>query len=450
MKLFVVGALSILVIPSLAEAEDLMAVYRLALERDPQLAAAAAARDSTLEAVPQAKSGFLPTISAGADLNRNRQKTTYGDPSALGPAGSTSGRTLSFSGHDFSLNITQPVYHRETSIALDQSNIRVSQANAEYGAARQDLMVRVAQRYFDVLAALDSLETAQAEKLAVARQLEQSKQRFAVGLIAITDVHEAQASYDLTVAQEIAAENQVANAREALREVTGTHPGDLAPLSRKAPLVSPDPTDADRWADTAVAQNLTLVAARFQTETAQKQVEIQRSGHYPRLDAVGNFRLQTIGGGGSVAGTTDTDSSAIGLQLSIPLYQGGLVDSRVRQAAADYGRARDLLEQGQRATVLAARKAYLGVIAGISRVKALNQAVISNQSALQATEAGYQVGTRTIVDVLNANRLLFTAERDYSQARYDYTLNTLRLKQAAGQLDDPDLQAVNTWLGDNH
>lgn len=445
--LFVVGVLSVLLAP-LAGAEDLMVIYHLAVERDPQLAASAAARDSTLETVSQAKAGFLPTISAGTDLNLNRQKTTYGNATALGPSGSTSGRTLNFSSRGFSLNLTQPVYHRETSLVLDQSNALVSQTNTEYGAARQDLMVRVAQRYFDVLAAIDSLETARAEKLAIGRQLEQSKQRFAVGLIAITDVHEAQASYDLTLAQEIATENQVANAREALREVTGTYPGDLAPLSKKAPLVSPNPANVDRWADIAVVQNLTLVAARFQTEAAQKQIEIQRSGHYPRLDAIGSFRTQSATGGGSIAGGSDTDNATIGLQLSIPLYQGGLIDSRVRQSEADYSRARDLLEQGQRATVLSARKAYLGVIAGISRVKALKQAVVSNQSALQATEAGYQVGTRTIVDVLNASRLLFSAERDHSQARYDYILNTLRLKQAAGQLDDPDLQAVNAWLGE--
>ncbi len=447
--LLVIG-MSLMLPAQNSRAEDLWAVFHLALERDPQFAAAAAARDSALESVPQAKAGFLPTVTAATGLNFNNQKVVYGNAAALGPTGSVSGQQMSYPSHNYSLNITQPIYHRETSLALRQADSRVGQANAEYGAARQDLIVRSAQGYFDVLAALDSLDTAKAEKLAVGRQLDQSKQRFEVGIIAITDVHEAQAGYDLAVAQEIAAENQVANAREALRAIIGAAPSDaLAPLGdENLPLVSTEPASADRWADTALAQNLTLEATRAQVETARNQVEIQRSGHYPHIDAVGSTSLQKLSGG-SAAGSTETDSTVIGLQISIPLYQGGIISSRIRQSGADLARAQDLLEQEQRATVLSARKSYLGVIAGISQVKALRQAVISNQSALQATEAGYQVGTRTIVDVLNSQRLLFAAERDYSQSRYNYVLNTLRLKQAAGQLNDADLQAINTWLGEN-
>ncbi|CAK0752222.1 outer membrane protein [Gammaproteobacteria bacterium] len=446
--LFVAGALSVLFAPWAVGAEDLMAVYRLAVDHDPKFATAAAARDATLEKIPQAKAGLLPTISAGGELDYNHQKTTYSSPTQLGPAGSASGRAFNYLGNGLTLSITQPVYHRETRIVLRQANDQVSQANTEYAAARQDLMVRVAQRYFDILAAIDSLDTAQAQKEAVGRQLEQAKQRFAVGLIAITDVHEAQASYDLTVAQEIAAENQVANAREALWQITETPPGTLALLSENIPLVNPEPADIERWIDISVAQNLTLAATRLQAENAREEIEVQRSSHYPRLDAVGSFKIQDANGG-SLAGDTKNETNLIGLQLSVPLYQGGLVSSRVRQAASNYTQARDLLEQSRRATMLAAHNAYLGVIAGISQVKALKQAVISNQSALQDTEAGYQVGTRTIVDVLNAQRLLFAAKRDYSRSRYDYVINTLLLKQAAGQLDDADLQAVNAWLSGN-
>lgn len=440
---------TLLALPNVCKAEDLMAIYHLALERDPQLAAAAATRDSVLESIPQAEAGFLPKVNVSANLDFNRQKTSYANASMMGVTGSTSGKARSFSQHGFSLNITQPIYYRETSIIWDQSNLQVNQAEAQYGATRQALMVRAAERYFEVLAALDSLETARAEKRAVGRQLEQSKQRFEVGLIAITDVHEAQAGYDIAVAQELAAENQVANTREALREVTGSYPGHLASLSEKSPLVPPEPADLDRWSDTATTHNLSLEAIRLQAEIAAKQIEVRRSDHYPRLEAVGSFNTQNSGGS-SIVGVADTDSAVIGLQLSVPLYQGGLISSRIRQSTADHVRALALLEQEQRATAFAARKAYLGVIAGISRVKALKQAVVSNQSALQATEAGYQVGTRTIVDVLNTQRLLFAAERDYSQARYDYVLNTLRLKQAAGQLGEMDLQALNTWLGDTH
>ena len=432
---------------ALGNAEDLMGIYRRAVERDAQFAAAGAAREAAREAIPQAQAGYRPTISASANLNFSRQKVTYDNAAALGAIGAVSGQNRSFSERGVALEVTQPIYHRETALTVQQSHSRLGQAEAEYTAAHHELMMRVAQRYFDVLAALDSLDTARAEKRAVGRQLDQSQQRFAVGIVAKTDVHEAQASYDLAIAREIAAENQVANAREALREITGEYPGNLTPLSTDTPLTAPEPADPSHWVKDAMENNPAIAAAHLQLEFASHQREVQRSGHYPRLDAVGSYSLQNTSGSSGIAGATDTDSAVLGIRLTAPLYQGGMVSSRVRQAAAEYTRAQETLEQTRRATELAVRRSYLGIVTGISQVKALRQAVVSNKSALEATEAGYQVGTRTVVDVLNTQRLLFAAERDYSQSRYDYVLNTLLLKQAAGQINEKDLQAVNNWLG---
>ncbi len=437
----------LLALAPVAKGEDLLAIYRLALERDPALAVAAAARESALEAVPQAQAAFLPSVNGGAELDYNASKLTYDNPvAALGPINaSASGMTYRYPTTTLSLSVTQPVYHREAFVARRQADSRVSQADAEYAAARQDLMLRVGQRYFDVLAAIDNLATARAEKEAVGKQLEQTRQRFQVGLIAITDVHESQASYDSAAAREIAAENQLANAREALREIVGELPRSLSVLMEDSPLISPDPADPERWSETALSQNLKLEATRFQVEVAREQVDLQRSGHWPRVDAVGSLSWADVGGA-TLAGGQETERAMVGLQVAVPLDVSGAVRSRVRQAEAEYTRARESLEQQRRATALAARSGYLGVVTGASQVKALKQAVVSNQSALEATEAGYQVGTRTVVDVLNAQRLLYAAQRDYFRSRYDYVVSLLKLKQAAGQISEGDLQTVNGWL----
>lgn len=438
---FMINAL-LSVIPLISAADDLMQIYQVALERDPQFAAADVARDALRETVLQAKAGLLPKVNASTEINFSRQHANYENSNLI--SGAVQTRNISTRG--LALNINQPLYQRDLALFVDQANTRVNQSEFDYQAARHSLMVRVAERYFDILAAQDSLETARAEKRALERQLEQSKQRFNVGVAAITDVHETQAGYDLAIAQELAAENQLANTQEALREIIGDYPKSLATLSETTPLLSPDPNDVERWTEFALQSNPSLESMRLRTATLKKQIEIQQAGHYPQVNAVGSLQMQNTTGSNNLMGATNTDSFAVGLQLAVPIYQGGLVSARIRQSQADYRQSLDVLEQTQRAIILAVRKAYLGVITGISRVKALNQAVISNQSALQATEAGYQVGTRTIVDVLNTQRLLFAAKRDYSQARYEYVVNSLRLKQSAGRIEEADLQNVNGSL----
>jgi len=305
-------------------------------------------------------------------------------------------------------------------------------------------MIRVAERYFEVLAAQDGLTFTRGEKESIGRQLEQTKQRFNVGLIAITDVHEAQSRFDLSIANVISAENRVANAHESMREVTGNYVKTFAILSEDTPLVEPKPANIDMWGEMALKQNLQLTSAKFSVDIARSGVKTQKSPHFPTVDLVGNHNFSD-----SLESTPigqETTSTSVSVQFSWNLYQGGATSSRVAAARHRLEQARQALEIQHRATVRSARNAYLGVIAGISRVKALKQAVISQQSALDATQAGFDVGTRTTVDVLNARTLLFSSQRNYSESRYDFILDSLRLKLAAGSLSAVDLNLVNDWL----
>jgi outer membrane protein len=430
----------ILLLSATANAEDLVDIYQLAKQSDPQLQAALAARQATREIKPQARSALFPTIGLTAKGGLTRLDITLTDD---GDDGFGGGRS-NFSNSGYALTLVQPLYSRVTSAALRQADALLGQADAVFATAQQELVLRVATRYFDVLAALDNLGFARAEKISIARQLEQSIQRFDVGLIAITDVNEAQARYDLALAQEIAADNQVANTREALREVTGTFHENLALLGEQTPLPSPDPSNIEKWAEAARAQNFQVTAAEFATQAAREEIDRQRAGHFPSVDLVGTTSFSDFGGGRF--GGSQTNDDSISVQVTAPIFQGGFVTSRTREAQFRFTQARELLEQQQRAVVRQARASYLNVIANISQVDALQQAVKSNQSALDATQAGLDVGIRTAVDVLDAQRLLFQARRDLARSRYDYILETLRLKQAAGSLSPIDLEQINRWL----
>ncbi|MEO6696454.1 MAG: TolC family outer membrane protein [Gammaproteobacteria bacterium] len=416
-------------------AEDLFQIYQLAQQSDPQLKAAQNARLATLESKPQSRALLYPTISASANTTGNRLNITQ----PLSVAGETY-----FNSNGYTLSLTQPVYHRDTYVQLRQADARVAQADSQLAGAEQDLIIRVSGRYFDVLAAQDNLEFARAEKKAIARELEQSQQRFDVGLVAITDVQEAQARYDQAVAQEIAAERQLSTGRELLREITGQDPATLAVLGEQIPFVTPDPANIEQWTQTALMQNQQIAAAQYAAEIAREEIERQRSGHYPSVDIVGAHSYSKSGGGRF--GASEADNDAVALQLNVPIYQGGLVTSRTREAEFRHSQAREVLEQQQRAAVRQTRDSYTGVVANISRVTALKQAVASSKTALESTEAGLEVGTRTQVDVLDAQRELFRAERDHARARYDYILETLRLKQAAGTLAPTDVEQINGWL----
>ncbi len=421
---------------STAHSESLMDVYNLAAGNDPTIQRATANHAAALEALPQSRANFLPSIDIKAsrtESSQNVTKSAFGD----GFLGSSNFGTTSYS-----LNLKLPLYQRNNYVARRLAKHSVTRADAEYETAQQDLQLRVAEAYFDILARRDDLEFARAEKLAIKRQLEQTQQRFDVGLVAITDVHESQARYDLTLAEEILTGNQLDNRIEALRALTGTYHDELDKLNDEITLVRPDPEDIEQWTRTALEQNPALLAAQATLAESRENVAQQRSGHYPTLDLEASSAYNDSGG--SRASTSDTN--VIGLSFNLPIYAGGRTSSQTRQALYLLDASRQALEEQRRKTQLQVRNAYLGVLSGISRVQALKQALVSNQSALRAAEAGYDVGTRTTVDVLLARRNLFSAQRDYAQSRYDYILNTLRLKQASGSLTADSLQAISNWL----
>ena len=420
---------------------DLVSAFRRALVNDPQFLSAGASNRAAQELIPQAEALLLPNVNMVGNFRANARKNLR--------ANARSGtRHDTFFNGDVNLNLTQPIYRQDLRIQVAQANTQVAQADAVFAFAMQELVIRVADRYFGVLAADDALQFAKAERTAIEQQLTQSQQRFEVGLIAITDVEEARAGFDLATAQVIAAENNLAGAYEALREVTGTYHRSLWILGNEMPpLVVPEPNNIDAWTETALEQNRQLEAARL--EVARQRDEIRRveAGHLPTLDVVGSSGLAFQSG--NVTTNTQNWDTSVGLQLNMPIYRGGLVLSQSRSAQHTHQQALEDQEQQRRATQRLARDSFRGVLSGISQVQALKQAVRSAQSALEAIEAGFQVGTRTSVDVLNAQRELFSAQRDYSSARYDYILSILRLKQAAGTLAPNDLVQVNGWLASN-
>ena len=421
-------------------ATTLVEMFDISLEADPEYQSAVASNLAAQELSPQARSFLLPNLSAGGAVRHN-----YADVrrSGTGPTGSTD-----WGDQQADISLTQPVYHRDLWIQLEQASLRTKQANAEFAFARQELMLRVSERYFDVLRAHDQLAFAQAALDAFGQQLKQAQQRFEVGLIAITDVEEAQSGFDLATADIIAAGNDLDNAREAMREIVGQYTTDLAALGEVIPLVRPEPADINQWTETALRQNLQIMAARHASANAKEEIDrIIAAGHFPTLDLVGRTQyFNSDGGIGGIATGNRTIDGQIGLELNIPLYEGGLVVSQTRESQHLYQRSLDDLERQRRAVQRQARAAYLNLESDISRVKALTQAVKSTVSAKEAIDAGFQVGTRTSVDVLNAERRVFEARRDLAFSRYDYIINRLTLKQAAGTLSETDIERVNSWL----
>jgi len=416
-------------------AENLMDIYKLAQQQDPQIALAEDTLMAAMEARPQSLAGILPSIIFSADASRNKQKTVYPDFPNFD-------KESAFDNSGYSLSLSQPLYRAANFAQIDQADASIAQAEVEYLAAKQDLLIRTANGYFEVLAAKDNLTFARAEQEAIGQQLEQVKQRFEVGLNAITDVLDAQARYDLVTAQVIEAEFSLDDKRESLREITNQYPSKLAPLKTKTPLVAPEPANISKWNEKALEQNLELLVSRYAAKVTAQEIKRQKAGHLPTLDLVMSARNRDSGGSFS----SNSKDSSIGLQLELPLYLGGAVSSAVNQAQHNHQASLRAVEQAKRSAEAVTRTAYRGVVANITRVKAFKQAVTSNQSALDATEEGYEVGTRTSVDVLNARRELFLAQRDYAQSRYEYTMLTLELKRAIGELAPEDLMLVNEWL----
>ncbi len=423
-----------------AGAEDLLSIYQLAVENDPRFRAAEANYKADQEKLPQARANLLPSLSATAARNKNNEEVVTDTTIFSRPAGEARYRSS-----EYKLSLTQPIYNGVYWANLRQASAEVRRSEAEYQAARQDLILRVAQGYLDVLLAQDALSLAHAEKDALARNLESVEGRRKAGLANITEANDARARYQIAVAQEIEAANKLDDAREALREIAGRLPGTLSGLTDGATGVIPDPPDINRWVESASGQNATLRAAKEAVDAAREAIERNRAAHYPTLDAVGN--RSRVDADGSIPGPgVRSDDTVIGLQLTVPLFQGGLVNSRVEEAAQRYNAARQELEGQRRAVERAARAAFQGVTSGAARIDALKQAVAAAESALTAKTEGRAAGLYTTLDILDATRDLYRAKRDYAEARHLYLLNFLKLKNAAGLLTEDDVLAVNSRL----
>jgi outer membrane protein len=465
------GGLSLLAVAPTASAADIVEVYQKALQNDPQIREADANRLASRESKPQALASLLPQINATGSYEKSDSdgSSTFPVNNPGDPTDPTDDRIEilnrgSLTDLDttlYQIQLRQTLFRWDQWAALKRADAQVAQAEADYQAAQQELIQRTAQRYFDVLAAQDTVDAAVATLEAFSRQLEQADKRFEVGLIAITDVQEARAAHDQAAAGVILAKRQLATALELLRELTGESFSSLAAPIDDLPLRSPDPENEETWVTTALDQNLRIISARLATDIAKQDVRVARSGHYPTIDLVAGRAGTDVTGDQTIVepavGTIpesrtvspadrDGTEDSIGVQVTVPIYSGGGTSSRVRQRVYLHRAARERLERTNRETERATRDAYLGVLSEMSRVKALKQALESSKTALQATEAGFEVGTRTTVDVLDARRRLFEAQTNYSRSRYDYILNAFNLRLATGTLRQEDLQLINQYL----
>jgi outer membrane protein len=416
-----------------APAEDLAAVYEIAFDYDAQLRAAGAVRDAQYEAKPLARSGLLPQIGVYGDLaHENRNVRESSTPSIDGDWNSGT----------LGVSLTQPLFRRDRLVRMKQADWQLEQADADYAIAQQDLVLRVAAAYFSVLDAEEGVTFIRAEKKAIERQLDQAKQRFEVGLIAITGVHEAQARYDQANTDEILQLNALDQTWEELREIIGVKPEKVNTLKETIPLEPPMPADVDAWRTMALENNPIIKSASDATQVAQKEIDVQYSGHYPTLDLVASYGASRF----DADYLNDADNGRVAVELNVPIYTGGGVTAATRQARHLMIATQEQLDQARRAVDKDVRNAYREVHASISAVRSLQAGIVSAQSSVEATEAGFEVGTRTLVDVLNEQRDLYAAKRDYARARYTYVLRGLQLKLAAGVLKEEDIREINSLL----
>jgi len=436
-----------------AHAEDLMDAYRQALQSDPVLMQAEAQGRIGHEGMVQSRAVLLPQINGSVSFN-DSHGTQSGTQTLLDPSGNpilvdTSSHTAGRSRTD-QVGLTQVLFDLGKFSQLRASKASAAAAEAQYAAAEQDLIVRVATAYFTVLNDEDQLRYAEANQKALQKQLDAAQAKYSVGLSAITDADSARAQEAAAAAAVIQARTTLYNDREALAQITGKAPVDLKVLTDKLPLNPPEPDDAEAWVKTALASNPSLQAQRDQVTAAQHDITTARAGHLPTLNASVSYSRNPSWGGLDFTGQMRPDSrstgTTVGLVLDVPLFAGGGTQSRVRQAIAQRDQAGDVLEQDRRQIVANTRNAFNSIRAGISQVQAQKEAVISAQKALQSTQAGYEVGSQTIIDVLFAQQTLFQAESNYSAARHAYVINQLNLEFAAGTLSVKDLEAVNALL----
>src|SRR3989441_12150043 len=423
-----------------AAAEDLLQVYRDAQRYDAVYGAARFSLEAGRERIPQARALLLPSLNLTANAARQDINVTSTDTS-VSPSFNRNPTTLGYT-----LTLSQPVFRPQNLAQRDQADYQVRQAEATFAQASQDLTVRAAQAYFDVLAAQDTLALVGAQKAAISEQLAQAKRNFEVGTATITDTHEAQARYDLIIAQEIAAQNDLENKRRALQLVAGKEYAQLKPLRSEIRLSPPSPNDMQSWVDLAEKQSYPVLIQQAVADVAQLEAKRASAGHLPTVDLVGTYGTTRDTGSLQAGVGREITQGQLALQLAVPLYQGGSVSSREREAAANYLKARQDLENARRTAAVTTRQTYLAVINGIAQVGALEQALTSSQSALDSNRLGYEVGVRINIDVLNAQQQLFSTRRDLAVARYNAILNQLRLKAAAGTLREEDLEEVNRAL----
>lgn len=433
------GVIAAVLVPALARGESLAEAYRLALQSDPKYRAAQAEFRANGTAIDQARAGFLPQVKLDMERWETRQRVLSSKNPIFG-AGVTT-----FPTENNTLSLTQPIFRKDVIERFAQAKSVVKVAEFTLLAAEQDLQLRTAAAYLVALAAADNVAYAKAEREAIGKLLDLARERLKGGLGTITAQHDALARFSVAQAREIEAQYRLRDARQGLAEITGKMIESMQTLRDEFPLESPNPAVVERWIESALDNNLGLRARRESVEVAKQEVERQRAGHYPSLNLLVNHNRRDAGstlfGGGSDVETTD-----VILRLSVPIFEGGLTSAVTQEAAFRYQKSLEDAEQERRAVERATRAAYDGAISGVSLVRALKQSVISQESAVESKDTGYRSGLFTILPVLDAQRDLYLARRDYAQSRYDYLYNRLKLKQAAGTLSDADLVSIGAAL----
>ena len=422
---------------------DLLQVYRDAVGYDAQFASAKSAWEAGQEKLPQGRAGLLPVISASANTTWNELDFSRRVPG-------TANTDASYNTNGYQLTLTQPLFRWQNYEQYGQSKLAVAQADALFSQAKQDLILRVSQAYFEVLLAQANLETSQMQKTAIGEQLEAAKRNFEVGTATIVDTHEAQSRYDIATAQELGAQNELEIKRQALRLITGKVFENLARLRREVELLRPQPDNMTQWVESAESGSPLVAAQQAALEIADKEINKQRAGHLPTIDLVATTGRNSATGGLTAGAVIpygyDSHVSTVGVQLNLPIFSGGAVMSRDREAVALRDKARADLDNTRRSAALNVRQASLGVTSGLAQVKALRQALVSSQSSLDSNKLGYEVGVRINIDVLNAQQQLALTRRDLAKSVFDTLIAQLRLKSAAGSLSEDDIQAVNALL----
>lgn len=422
--------------------QSLVDIYQQALAHDPVLASALSANRAAQELIEQGKALYRPTVNFSAGANATQSDIRY-IGSGFNPF-QFQGRA-NYEGYNYGIDARQPIFRKENLVQIDQSKTQVSQADKQLALSQQEVILRTTQAYFDVLIAQDKIDLIIAQKAAIQSQLDQANANFEVGTATVTDVNEAQARYDLILAQEIAAMNEHQIAKREVEAITGEIPQKLAPV--KADIKTHNLEQGmDKWLEVAAQNNLNIRIQQDTLKLSEQEIERAQAGHLPTLDAVASYTDNYANGSASTGIGSELKSGVIGLQFQIPLYQGGAISSRVRQAGWNKQKAQDDVEIARRTADLETQRAYLNLSTSIAQVRAYEQALISSQSQVDSTTLGYEVGVRTSVDVLNAQQQLFSAKRDLLQSRYNYLVNIIRLKAASGIVAEVDLADINQQL----